>query len=78
MKWLPLLLLSGCSTSPQLVQVPVAVRCIEVAPARPALVTDADLKALNDYQMALALRQFHLVAGGYIAELEAVVSGCTK
>lgn len=78
MKWLAPLLLTGCAAGPQLVQVPVPVRCVETAPVRPALVTDSDLKAMTDYQMALALRQFHIVGSGYIAELEAAVSGCTK
>lgn len=77
MKYLLLVLLAGCETV-KVVQVPVPTPCIAAMPARPALVTDDDLKGMSDYRMVLALRQFHLAATGYIAELEAVATPCKK
>lgn len=73
------LLLTGCfETIPDRVEVPTPVPCVAEKPKRPTLLTDDDLKRMSDYQMALALRQYHLTAGGYIGELEAVVDGCSK
>lgn len=72
-------ILVGCGTQlPKVVEVPVAVPCVKEKPVRPALVTDADLMGMSDYRMALALRQHHILSGGYIAELEAVVDGCSR
>ena len=70
MKYLLLVLLAGCETL-KVVQVPVPTACIAAMPVRPALVT-------GDYRIVLALRQFHLAASGYIAELEAVATPCKK
>lgn len=79
MRALILLLLTGCATTdPQMVRVPVAVPCVEAMPQRPWLVTDPELARMNDYQLALALRQHHLAAGGYVSELEALLLGCVK
>jgi len=74
-----LLILTGCATTdPQVVRVPVTVPCVKAMPPRPWLVTDAELARMNDYQLALALRQHHLAAGGYVDELEALLLGCVK
>lgn len=72
------LALTGCATPLPTASIKVPVPCIEKKPDRPVLVTDADLAAMNDYQLPLALRAYHLAAGGYIAELEAVVNGCAQ
>lgn len=72
---------AGCgATLPKVVETPVPVPCIspDEKPMRPTLVTDGDLRRMSDYQMALALRQFHVNAGDYITELEAVVEGCSR
>lgn len=72
------LLLPGCSVfkPAQIVEVPVAVSCVAEVPAAPSLVTDAELKAMSDYQFTLALWRDRLLRAGYIGELEAVVEGC--
>lgn len=71
-----LLVLTGCAAPPVTASIKVPVPCIEKKPERPVLVTDAELAAMNDYQLPLALRAYHLVAGAYIAELEAVTGAC--
>lgn len=73
-------ILTGCGATLPTANLPVAVVCIspDEKPVRPKLLTDDDLKGMSDYRMALALRQYHIQAGGYIVELEAVVDGCSK
>lgn len=76
---LPLLLLAGCATAPALperVEVPVPVPCVAEVPARPDLVTDAQLRAMTDYQIILALARDRLQRRQYEAELEAALSAC--
>lgn len=71
--------LAGCVTTPApVVEVPIPVPCIETMPERPHLFTDAELARMSGYQLALALRTYHLRASGYIAQLEAVASACRK
>lgn len=72
------LLLAGCATSEKAITtaVPIAVRCVKEVPSRPALVTDDELQAMNDYQMVLALWRDRLLRIGYEAELEAVIQAC--
>ncbi len=71
--------LAACVTPPvPTVSVPVPVACVKEKPARPALATDAELAALDDYQLALALDLYRLQAGPYILKLEAAVDGCSK
>jgi len=71
--------LAGCSsvpTAPREVRVPVPVPCIEQAPQRPSMLSDAEMLALDDYGLVLALARDRRVRQGYQATLEAVVQGC--
>lgn len=72
------LLLAGCATSEKAITttVPIAIRCVKDAPERPAFVQDDELRAMNDYQMVLALWRDRLLRIGYEAELEAVIAAC--
>lgn len=72
-------LLAGCSTIPEApkeVRVPVAVPCIERPPVKPSLMSDAELLALDDYGLVIALARDRRIRQGYIGELEATVEGC--
>ena len=76
---LPLLLLAGCATAPALperVEVPVPVPCVSAMPVRPDLVTDANLRAMTDYQLVLALWRDRMQRRQYEAEVEAVIAAC--
>lgn len=71
--------LAGCSTIPEApreVRVPVPVPCVTQAPQRPSMLSDADLLALDDYGLVIALARDRRVRQGYEATLEAVVAGC--
>lgn len=85
MKWLiVLILLAGCAGTPTVVsipepvtvKIPVPVSCVSAMPAKPATTTDQELAAMNDYALVLALRREVLTLRGYLAELEAVLTGC--
>lgn len=77
-------LASGCSMLPTdppapmvtTVQVPVAMSCIDTVPARPALISDADLLALPEGNFVTALHIDRLRRDGYEAQLEALIEGC--
>lgn len=76
-----LALLAGCAapaprTETITVHVPVPVPCVDVLPDRPALVTDAELRAMSDYQLPLALWRDRLMRQGYESELEATLTAC--
>jgi len=60
------------------VNVPVPVPCVQRAPDRPALASDADLDAMSDYQLVFALWRDRLQRIGYEAELEALVTACAS
>lgn len=77
---LSLVILAGCATKPVplTASVEIPVPCVAKKPARPVLITEAELAALGDYDAVLALEVFRLRATGYIGELEAVVDGCSK
>ena len=60
----------------QLVKIPVAVPCVDQLPQAPTLRTDAELKALPDYQAVLALIQDRIKREIYESQLEAVLKGC--
>ena len=73
------LLMAGCSSAPlmpEVVKVPVATPCLEQIPPRPDLITDAQLKALDDYSLALSLAIDRKMRSLYEARLEAAVEGC--
>jgi hypothetical protein len=72
--------LAGCASGPPPlpveVRIPVPVPCIAETPARPELLTDGALAALDDYRLVLELARDRRLRQGYEAELEAVVAGC--
>ena len=73
-------LLAGCASSPQIprkVRVPVPVPCISQPPQRPALLSDQDLLALDDYGLVLGLARDRRLRQAYEAQLEAAIAGCT-
>jgi hypothetical protein len=79
MKYLLVLLLSGCSLLPpkiQEIKIPVPVSCIETTPSKPSLITDAELIKLDDGKFVTALHLDRLKRQNYEAELEAILSGC--
>lgn len=71
-------MLAACASAVPHVSIPIAVPCIKEKPTAPAFVTDAELRAMSDYQLGLALYRYRLQAGGYIGELEAVIDGCSR
>jgi hypothetical protein len=71
-----LLLLVGCTTVPKEVRIRVPVPCVEQAPQRPSLIADAELRALDDYGLVIALARDRRLRQGYEAQLEAVLAGC--
>lgn len=81
MKYLIVLLLSGCSFLPPKVQevsIPVIVACVKYTPVKPILISDADLMKLDDGNFVTALHLDRLQRQSYEAELEAVIAGCVR
>jgi type IV pilus biogenesis protein CpaD/CtpE len=70
--------LMGCASKPQIVQVPVAVPCVANVPARPVLVTDAELRDMTDFQIPIALFRDRELRQAYQAVLEAIVGACAE
>lgn len=80
MKYLLVLLLSGCSLLPPKVQeikVPVILQCVKFSPVKPDLISDAELLKMIDGNFVTALHLDRLQRQSYEAELEAVIAGCT-
>lgn len=72
-----LALLTGCATpAPTVVRVPVPVPCNVDLPAEPAIVTDAELRAMSDYRLVLTIARERLVLLGYSGEVRAAAEGC--
>jgi hypothetical protein len=72
--------LAGCASTPQIpreVRVPVPVPCIAEPLQRPALLSDSDLLAMDDYGLIIGLARDRRVRQAYQAQLEAAVAGCT-
>lgn len=73
-------LLGGCAVPrvPDVVSVPVPVACITAAPARPAIATDAELAALDDYDLVrrLAAERAELVA--WLEEVQPLLAACAS
>ena len=79
MRYLSVLLLSGCSLLPpkvQEIQIPVIIPCVKYSPVKPNLISDADLRKLDDGNFVTALHLDRLQRQSYEAELEAVIAGC--
>ena len=71
--------LGGCSTIPEApkeVRVPVAVPCIERPPVKPSMLSDAELLALDDFGLVIALARDRRIRQGWEATLEALLEGC--
>jgi hypothetical protein len=78
-RWLLVLTLAGCATQgiPDRIDVPVAVSCLPaVMPVRPQVFTDAELAAMGDFHLVIALRQNAVRLGDYLTELEAILVAC--
>jgi len=73
---LAVLLLAGCGTTTQVVRVPVPVPCVVELPAAPTISTDAELRAMSDYQLVLAIARERLQLLGYSDELRAAADAC--
>lgn len=72
-------LLAGCVGNPVIpteVRVPVQVSCVAEQPKKPLMLTDAELQALDDFKLPIALTLDRRVRQAYEAELEAVLAGC--
>lgn len=78
------LLLTGCASlgsAPGIqpiktVNKSVAVSCVKDAPTAPKLHTDAEIKAMGDYEAVLTLFDDRIKQAIYTMLLEAVVEGC--
>jgi len=73
---LAVLLLAGCGTTTQVVRVPVPVPCVVELPAAPTISTDAELRAMSDYRLVLAIARERLQLLGYSDELRAAAGAC--
>jgi hypothetical protein len=73
-----LMVCAGCSSVPQMVtvNVPVPVACVEQAPPRPHVFKAPELKAMDDWQLPLALDYNRLQLELYAMALEAALAGC--
>ena len=76
-------LLAGCETfrplppAPQSVTLPVAAACLPAAlPARPRLLTDAELAKLDEYDLPVRLFIERERLRFYADDLEAVLKAC--
>lgn len=74
-----LMVLTGCATPgiPERIEVPVPVSCLPASlPTRPQVFTDAELGAMGDFHLVIALRQNAVRLGDYATELEAILIAC--
>ena len=77
--------LASCSSRhelqvPKEIKVPTPVACVDAAkrPQKPALRTEDDLLAMDRYRRTLAAWSDLKKQEAYLAELEAVVEGCSR
>jgi hypothetical protein len=82
-KYLPILLLSGCwlqqpFVKPEIieVQVPIIVPCISTLPTKPEFITNEQLLEMQDGNFVYSLYADRLKRIGYIRELESLLIGC--
>lgn len=79
MKYLLILLLTGCGLAApkvQTVNIPVIQPCILFAPVKPSLISDAELLKMIDGNFVTALHIDRLKRQSYETELEAVIKAC--
>jgi len=67
---------AGGPEIPREVPVVVPVPCVAERPQRPSMLSDADLLALDDYGLIVALARDRRIRQGYQVELEAAIAGC--
>lgn len=75
------LLLTGCAglpDEPREVLVPVATPCLTEIPAKPSLVTDAQLLLMPDAPFVLALAADRLERAKWMAVADALLVACVK
>ena len=74
--------IAGCGSIlpaiPSVLKIPVAVPCVDAVPARPKLMSDAELGAMDDYRLILTLRSDSIKARDHIGVLEATLQACVK
>lgn len=71
--------LAGCANGPTIpteVRVPVPVPCVGSPPVKPPMLSDAEMLALDDYALVIALARDRRLRQGYEATLQAVVEAC--
>jgi hypothetical protein len=76
---LAICLLVGCTsapTIPETVNIPVRVSCIDQLPEKPKLHTDAEIKAMPDYEAIMTLLADRVEDAIYRGQMEAVMEGC--
>ena len=72
-------LLAGCATAPVEVRVPVPVPCVSADfPAAPVVRSDADLLAMDDYRLVLALAEERARLAAWTAQAGPVVESCRR
>jgi len=75
-----LVLLAGCDTTPKRVLVPTPVPCLAAAdvPKRPPLFSDAELAAMTDYQLPIAINIDRKALTRYADDAGAKLDGCSR
>jgi hypothetical protein len=71
-------LIQGCATTcpPQLPPRIIQVPCVDQLPTKPKLHTDAEIKAMPEYDAVIALLMDRIDSAVYVEQLEAVLEGC--
>lgn len=70
---------AGCSSvpvAPKEVRIPIPISCITQSPTKPSMLSDAELLAMDDYGLVIALARDRRIRQGYEADLEAMLEGC--
>ena len=80
MKWMLVLLLTGCGSAPptlQRVEVPVFTPCVKTVPKRPNYEFDRLTSMAPDGEMVLALVRDWVQGRKYEEKLRVLIAGCT-
>ena len=79
MKWMFVLVLSGCGSAPlapQRVEIPVFTSCLKVVPQHPVYEFDRLTPVATDGEIVMALARDWPRGRKYEGELEAILAGC--
>jgi hypothetical protein len=69
--------MTGCATTPpQLPPRIIQVPCVDQLPTKPKLHTDAEIKAMPEYDAVIALLMDRIDSAVYVEQLEAVLANC--